>query len=36
MKKYDIRTEGIRYEDIVPGIFGRRLNRFVADFGSKF
>ena len=31
MKKYDIRTEGIRYEDIVPGIFGRRLNRFVAE-----
>ena len=31
MKKYDIRTAGIRYEDTVPGIFGRRLNRFVAE-----
>ena len=31
MKKYEIKTAGILYEDTVPGIFGRRLNRFVAE-----
>ena len=31
MKEYEINTAGIRYEDTVPGVFGRRLNRFVAE-----
>ena len=31
MKKYDTETAGIRYENTVPAVFGRRLNRFVAE-----
>ena len=31
MRKYDIETAGIRYENTVPAVFGRRLNRFVAE-----
>ena len=31
MKKYDTETAGIRYENTVPAVFERRLNRFVAE-----